>query len=339
MSRGRVTLQILAEETGVDSSTISRILNGNLGLSKRTASKETISLVLDTASRLGYKPNPQARSLRNKSTKHIGVLVPTLKDIVLASIYEGFEDAAQKQNFSTYVSNTLDDANRRQLQTEMMLDRFPDAIVFGDSDSRDDFLLRQKARGLVVCLVSRKAPGFVSSTADDFLGGQIAAQHLLELGMKDVVILAGQNYASTAVDRTAGFVETYKAAGITINPKHIINSSFDDVGGREATLKLLRTGIRPQGVFATNDLAAIGSISALREFGLFAGENVGVIGFNDIPISKSIQVPLTSIYVPHQEMGERAFQLTKALLDGEHPESIMVTPELRARQSTLSVKI
>jgi LacI family transcriptional regulator len=328
---------MLAEEAGVDRSTASRVLNDRLGKTSRTASVGTINRVLEAASRLGYKPNPVARSLRTSRTNQIGVLVPTLTDIVLATIYEGFEEAAMKHGFSTYVSNSLDDPIRRQQQTEKMLDRYPDALVFGDADSRDDFLIRQQERGLKFCLVSRRAPGCISATTDDFLGGQIAAQHLLELNMKDVVILSGQSYASTSVDRTAGFLEAFKSAGITINPKHVVNSPFDTAGGRATMLKLLETGIKPQAVFTTNDFSAIGAMSALQEFGLFAGENVGVIGFNDVPLAAAIPVPLTSIFVPHWEMGVKAFELTQAILNGEQPESIMLKPELRARKSTLNV--
>lgn len=335
----KVTLKMVAEEAGVDQSTASRILNGRLGITHRTASVETVNRVLEAASELGYKPNPLARSLREGRTNQIGVLVPTLTDIVLATIYEGFEDAARENGFGTYVSNTLDNPNRREQQTELMLERYPDALVFGDADSRDDFLTRQKERGLKFCLVSRRAPGFLSATTDDFLGGQIAAQHLLELNMKDIVILSGESYASTSIDRTSGFLEAFKSAGITINPKHVLDSPFDTEGGRATMLKLLETGIKPQAVFATNDFAAIGAMSALQEYGLVAGENVGVIGFNDVPLAAAIPVPMTSIFVPHREMGARAFELIRALLNGEQPESIMLKPELRARKSTLNVNL
>ncbi len=334
---GRVTLRTIAETAGVHISTVSRILNNQLGDSRHTASPETVERVLTVAADLRYTPNPSAKSLRTSRSSHIGVLVPTLTDIVLATIYEGIEEAAERHGYSTYVTNSLDDPTRRERQTATMLARHPDAMIFGDADFNSDFLERQSHKGVPFCLVSRRAEGFLSATTDDYRGGQLAAEHLLELGLIEAAVLAGKPFASTAIDRTNGFVDTFRAAGHPI-PKHLIlHGTFDTAGGREAMQSILSTSVALDAVFATNDFAAIGAMGALRDAGLIAGGDVAVVGYNDVPLSEAIPMPLTTVRSAHNRMGQEAVELIVKLLNGERPTSVLLPPTLVARESTLGV--
>ncbi|MBC7517651.1 MAG: LacI family DNA-binding transcriptional regulator [Microbacteriaceae bacterium] len=333
----RVTLRTIAETAGVHVSTVSRILNNQLGDSQHTASPETVDRVLTVAAELRYTPDPSAKSLRTRRSSHIGVLVPTLTDIVLATIYEGIEDAAERHGYSTYVTNSLDNPVRRERQTATMLARHPDAMIFGDADFHSDFLERQRRKGVLFCLVSRRAEGFLSATTDDYRGGQLAAEHLLNLGLIHAAVLAGKPFASTAIDRTAGFVDTFRNAGHPIPKQLILYGTFDTAGGREAMQSILAAGVNLNAVFATNDFAAIGAMGALRDAGLVAGADVAVIGYNDVPLSASLPIPLTSIYSAHNQMGQEAVELIVKLLNGEKPASVLLPPTLVARESTLGV--
>lgn len=333
----RVTLRTIAQTAGVHVSTVSRILNNQLGDSRHTAAPETVDRVLAVAAELRYTPNPSAKSLRTQRSDHIGVLVPTLTDIVLATIYEGIEEAAERHGYSTYVTNSLDDPARRERQTATMLARHPDAMIFGDADFHSDFLERQRRKGVQFCLVSRRAEGFLSATTDDYLGGQLAAEHLLQLGLVRTGVLAGRSFASTAIDRTAGFLDTFRDAGHPV-PEHLVRyGPFHTLGGREAMQSILSTGVPLDAVFATNDFAAIGAMGALRDAGLVAGADVAVIGFNDVPLSAALPIPLTSVRADHNRMGQVAVELIVKLLNGEQPSSVLLTPTLVARESTLGV--
>lgn len=334
---GRVTLRTIAETAGVHVSTVSRILNNQLGDSQHTAAPETVERVMAVATGLRYTPNPSAKSLRTRRSSHIGVLVPTLTDIVLATIYEGIEEAAERHGYSTYVTNSLDDPARRERQTTTMLARHPDAMIFGDADFHSDFLERQRRKGVPFCLVSRRAEGFLSATTDDYRGGQLAAEHLLQLGLVRVAVLAGKPFASTAIDRTAGFVDAFRDAGHPVPEHLIIYGPFHTVGGREAMQSILSTGVPLDAVFATNDFAAIGAMGALRDAGLVAGADVAVIGYNDVPLSEAMPMPLTTIRSAHNRMGQEAVELIVKLLNGEQPASVLLPPTLVARESTLGV--
>ena len=335
--RGRVTLRTIAETAGVHVSTVSRILNNQLGDSQHTAAPDTVERVLAVAAALRYTPNPSAKSLRTRRSSHIGVLVPTLTDIVLATIYEGIEEAAERHGYSTFVTNSQDDPGRRERQTATMLARHPDAMIFGDADFHSDFLARQRRKGVPFCLVSRRVEGFLSVTTDDYRGGQLAAEHLLDLGLVRAAVLAGKPFASTAIDRTAGFLDTFRSAGHPIADHLILYGPFDTTGGREAMQAVLSTQRRLDAVFATNDFAAIGAMGALRDAGLVAGVDVAVIGYNDVPLSAAIPMPLTTIHSDHNRMGQEAVELIVKLLNGEEPASLLLPPTLVARESTLGV--
>ena len=100
---------------------------------------------------------------------------------------------------------------------------------------------------------------------------------------------------------------------------------------------ILSTGATLDAVFATNDFAAIGAMGALRDAGLVAGADVAVIGYNDVPLSGAIPLPLTTVHSAHNRMGQEAVELIVKLLSGERPASVLLPPTLVARESTLGV--
>lgn len=334
-SAGRATLRTVAELAGVHVSTVSRVLNGTTGTGVRMAGRETADRIRRIAEEVGYTPNPHATGLRTQRSNLVGVLVPRLVDIVLATVYEGIEEACASSGFSAFVANTGDDPVARRQRTEMVLARRVDGMIFGDAHIDGRFLNEVAGRGVPFVLVSRRADSHPSVTCDDYRGGQLAAEHLLQLGHRRVAVIAGEPYASTGIDRTAGFRDTYAAAGIKVPPSRVVHSRFDTGGGREAMRRLLAGRTRPTAVFAVNDFAAIGAIGASCDAGLTVGTDIAVIGFNDVPLAGSLPVGLSTIRSPMHEMGVRAVRALMKRLAGEEVESERLPPALVARASTL----
>lgn len=332
---GRATLRTVAELAGVHVSTVSRVLNGTTGTGVRMAGRETADRIRRIAEEVGYTPNPHATSLRTQRSNLVGVLVPRLVDMVLATIYEGIEEACAAAGFSAFVANTGDDPKARRQRTDMVLARRVDGMIFGDAHVDGRFLTEVAGRGVPFVLVSRRAESHPSVTCDDYRGGRLAAEHLLELGHRRVAVIAGEPYASTGIDRTAGFRDTYAAAGIQVPASRIVHSRFDTGGGREAMQRLLAGRTRPTAVFAVNDFAAIGAMGASCDAGLTLGSDIAVIGFNDVPLAGSLPVGLSTIRSPMHDMGVRAVQLLMRRLAGEDVESERLPPTLVARASTL----
>ena len=331
---GHATLRTVADLAGVHVSTASRVLNGSTGTGVRTAGAETAERIRAIALDVGYQPNPHATGLRTQRSHLIGVLVPRLVDIVLATIYEGVEEAAASFGFSAFVANTGDDPVAQRLRTEMVLARRVDGMIFGDAYFDGQFLDEVARKGVPFVLVSRRSSHHPSVTCDDYQGGRLAAEHLMELGHRHVAVIAGEPYASTGIDRTAGFIDAFREAGIKIPKAKIVHSHFDTPGGREAMEKILATRRRPTAVFATNDFAAIGAMGALRESGLQVGTDVAIVGYNDVPLAGSLPVPLTTIRSPMHDMGVGAVQLLMKRLGGEDVESQRLAPLLVVRESS-----
>lgn len=325
----RVTLRDVAARAGVHPSTASRVLRNDLGrISKETAARVTL-----TAEELGFRHDRWAASLRNGKTQVIGVLVPRISDVVLATVFEAIEARAAEEGYQAVVSSTWDNLEFREAQIRRYVAERVDGLIIGDARTDDPMLTRLADDGVPFVLVSRACQGFPSVTGDDREGGRLAAQHLLERGHSRLAVVAGPTYAETALDRVAGFVATAHGRGVDVPDEWLVHSSFDVAGGRIAMSRILQQG-RPEAVFAVNDFAAIGAMGALRDSGLTPGSDVAVVGFNDIDICAELHIPLTSVRQNLIEMGHRAVQCMLELLLTGQTSSVRLEPTLVPRAST-----
>lgn len=332
---GRATLRTVAELAGVHVSTAPRVLNGTVGNGIRTAGQETSGRIRRIAEQVGYTRNPHASSLRTQRSNLIGVLAPRLVDMVLATIYEGIEQDCAASGFSAFVASTDDDPVAQRQRTEMVLARHVDGMIFGDTHLDGRFLDKVAERGVPFVLVSRRANSHPSVTCDDYRGGQLAAEHLLQLGHRKVAVIAGEPYASTGVDRTAGFRDTCTAAGIKVPASQIVHSGFDTGGGREPC------GGSSPGVpdqprcspSTTSPQSEPWARHATRD--CRSGRTSRSSGFNDVPLAGSLPVGLSTIRSPMHDMGVQAVRLLTKRLAGEEVDSERLSPTLVARASTL----
>ncbi|MHC5905964.1 LacI family DNA-binding transcriptional regulator [Streptomyces sp. S6] len=332
---GPVTLRGLAERLGLHVSTVSRVLNGPAGAQGRAASGDTARRIRELADELGYRPNPHATSLRTRRSNLVGVLFPRLSEIVVATIYEGIEEEATKCGLSTFVTNTHDDPATQRERIAMVLGRRVDGLVVGDAHLDGAALTTPALAATPFVLVNRRTDtGHPAITCDDRLGGRLVAEHFLALGHREVAVVAGEPFASTGIDRTAGFTDRYREAGLPVRAHRIRHCRFDTGGGHRAAADLLTGPDRPTAVFAVNDLAAIGTIGAARDLGLGLGDDLALAGFNDTPLAAELPVPLTSVHSPMAEQGRRAVRMLLRRIAGETVESEALTPHLVVRAST-----
>ncbi len=330
------TLQTVASAVGVDVSTVSRVLNSAADERERWASAETVARILGTAAELGYRRNPHGASLRTARSLQVGVIVPRLQDFVLATIFEGIDEAASEHGYAAFVTNSLDDPVQREARVAQLLDRRVDGIILCDA-RRDDPLLRKLAAQRVpFVLASRTSDAYPGAFADDAHGGRLAAEHLATSGYTDVAVIAGPDYASTANLRVEGFRAGLEAHGLSLPDHRLVRTGFDAAAGRAGVDLLLAQGPAPDAIFATNDFAAIGAIGGLREHGLRVPEDVGIVGYNDTPLAASLPVPMTTIRSPMLDVGRTAFGLLESVIAGGHPTSVALTPTLVIRESTMS---
>ncbi|MUK01349.1 substrate-binding domain-containing protein [Vibrio cholerae] len=325
-----VTLATVARHAQVHVSTASRALSEN----PAGIGADTVRRVRELATVLGYRRDVGAAGLRTGSSRLIGVLVPRLTDLVLATIYESIDAAASTAGYGTVVANTLDDPDHRRARLDAMLSRRIDGVIIGDSHLGDTAAHELRSRGVPYVLVMRKLEGHLSVTTDDHRGGQLAAEHLLALGHRRVGVIAGDQLASTGRERTLGFRRTFESAGFPVPDAYVVQSTFSTPSGLAAGTELMGLPDPPTAVFAVHDLLALGAMGAIREAGKRVGKDVGLIGYNDLDLAATLPVPLTSVRSDLVAMGKLSVDALLGVLKGEKVTSVLLPPELVVRATT-----
>ncbi|WP_341955787.1 LacI family DNA-binding transcriptional regulator [Microbacterium sp. LWH13-1.2] len=300
--RSVVTLRDVAQESGVSISTVSRILDDR-GAPSRTA---TATKVRAAAERLGYRRNVFASNLRRGATGTIGVLVPRLTDAVMALMFEAIERAARRQGYFAVVATCGDDADAERRATETLLDRGVDGLILATARIDDSLPASLRERGIPHVLVLRTDGVSPSALGDDETGGYLAVRHLLDLGHRDIAVVTGPWFTSSGQDRLRGAQKALAEAGIDLPDGRVISTGYGVDAGSEAGYALLRPEARPTAIFAANDNLAIGIIGAARNLGILPGQDLSIVGYNDIPLASRLPTPLTSVATPFDQIATTA---------------------------------
>jgi LacI family transcriptional regulator len=321
----------LARHAQVHVSTASRALSDD----PSGISTETVRRVRELAVMLGYRRNIGAAGLRTGSSRLLGVLVPRLTDLVLATIYESIDAAAESAGYSTVVANTFDDPSHRQARLDAMLSRRMDGVIIGDSHIGDKAAYELQNQRVPYVLVMRRLEGHLSVTTDDELGGRLAAQHLLELGHKRVGVIAGDLLASTGRERSQGFRRAFEAAGYPVEDRYVVSTGFGTAAGRIAGDSLMALAQPPTAIFAVDDLTAVGAMGAVRAAGKELREDVALIGYNDLDLAANLPIPLTSVRSDLMAMGKLSVEALLQGIRGEQAISTLLPPVLVPRATTV----
>lgn len=327
-SKGRVTLHDVARESGVSKSSVSRMLDERFPNSDSPKARH----VREVARRLGYVRDLSAANLRRGSTGTIGVIVPRLTDTVMAMFYEAVSAAAAQQGRFAIVATTDDNPEASRKAAEALIRRGVDGLILTTAREGDDFADELRDRGVPFVFALRHNGSSAASVGDDQLGGYLATRHLIDLGHRRIGIIAGPDYATSALGRLAGYRQALAEAGIEEAADLIVPSTFSIESGETAARTLLALAKPPTAIFAVNDNTAIGSMSAIAHAGLSVPGDVSLVGYNDIPIVSRLPVPLSTVRVPFDRVAEIALQL---LFDEDGVATIKkTTPSLIPRKST-----
>ena len=307
IQRQAVTLREVAAAAGVSVSTVSRILDD-----RRPPSRSSAALrVKRAADELGYRRNSFAASLRRGDTGTIGVLVPRLTDTVMALMFEAIERSARARSAFAVVATCGDDPAEESRATETLLDRNVDGVILATARLDDALPASLRQRRVPHALVLRTDGESPSALGDDVQGGYFAVRHLVDLGHRDVAVVTGPWFTSSARDRLAGARRALAEVGVEVREDRVISTGYGVEAGIEAGHRLLQdANSRPTAIFAANDNLALGVVSASASLGLALGtDGVSVVGYNDIPLAALLPVPLTSVRVPFDQIASSALDM------------------------------
>lgn len=340
MARQRVTLKFLAERTGFDISTISRVLRDETTLSIRP---ENVELIKRTAKELNYVPDVAARSLRFARSHSIGAILPSLQNPIHAQIVEGASRISRERGYSLIIAHLADPAGEQQIIGDLISrNRVEGLMSLTFREELRRFADMQKA-DVPIMAVNWWAPGFDSAvTFDERPGAKLATDHLLDLGHSRIAHLSGDLGRFNAAERFAGYTEALAARDIPFDPELVQTAGYGYEDGLNAMNKLLA---RQRGnftaVFVVSMLAAAGAIGALNRHGLRVPEDVSVIGFNDGMLAEIMNPSLSTVAYPLADLGCAAAEGMIALIEGSTSEyrKVIGSPQLIERGSTAKLRI
>lgn len=319
------TLKDIAREANVSIASASRAING-----LDNVADDVKQRVLEIAKRLRYVPHGGARSLVMSRSNTIGVLLPDIYGEFFAEIIRGVDVAARAHGLHLLVSGSHGNPEEAVGAMRAMGGRVDGLLVMSPFVDSHDLAAILPLNLPVVTISSRIGSGQGAISIDNFGGGVTAAGHLREQGCRKLAHISGPSRNFEAQERRRGFLSACTDAPL-------FEGDFTEDSGYRGAKAFLALDERPDGIFAANDMMAVGCLLALREAGVKVPEDVAVVGFDDIPIARFTSPPLTTLRVGIFDLGRRGLEmLVAALEEGETAANagIIVAPELVMRDSS-----
>lgn len=299
----RVTMKDVAVHAGVSQSTVSFVLNGMEGM---RISAETRKRVLDAVATLGYRPRAAGRPPKSVGLGVLGVMLDEIATSPFAAIsIEGIQEEAWKNDVIAEIVMT---GGNRDYEAEVLKKWSRDrvrGVIYGSILTRQvtppEALSRHRA-SLLNCYEAD--PRFPSVVPAERRGGQAATEALLAAGYRRIAFISGEPWMEASDQRMEGYERALRAAGLPVDPSLIVEGNFLPSGGYRATLRLLAEGPCPEAIFCANDLMAIGCYEALKERGLRIPQDVAVMGYDDQEVAQHLSPALSTVLLPHREMGQ-----------------------------------
>jgi LacI family transcriptional regulator len=320
------TIRDVARKAQLSVATVSRALNGF-----ENVSEDAKLRVAEAVRELGYVPHAGARSLSLARTNAIGVVLPDLHGEFFSEIVRGMDREASRRGYLLLLSNLHARAEQAALALRAMHGRVDGLIVMAPQLTADE-LAAALPPGVPSVLVNTRAAGTDRAAIhlDNAAGVKTVVDHLVEIGRKRLVHIAGPRGNIDADERAAAFREACAARGVEWE---VMRGDFEEDSGAQAVFQLLHGGHRFDAVFAGNDNMAIGALTALRSRGVSVPEEVAVAGFDDIPLAR--HVGLTTVQVHIDELGERALvRLLSSIGRGDGGGDELHAPALVVRATT-----
>lgn len=330
--KGRSTLRDVAALAGVSPKTVSRVVNGESGVS---AAK--VNAVQQAIAKLDYRPNFTASSLR-RSSGRAAAIAAVLEDVAnpfSSALHRALEDVARERGVMILTGSVDEDPERERALIDAFTTRQADALVVVPASDNQRYLSGEINAGTPIVFVDRPPVGVDVDAVlvDNVAGAAAAVHHLVGHGHRDIAFLGDLRYIATARLRLQGFKEALADHGIRPAPEHIVQDLHDEAGARRATLDLFAGSRPPTALFTAQNLITIGAVRALRELG--RQHAVGMVGFDDFPLADLLQPAVTVVAQDPSEMGRVAASLIFRRLDGEdwEPTTHVVPTRLIARGS------
>lgn len=318
-SNKKTSIKDIAREAGVAISTVSFVINGKDVVSEKTKKK-----ILKAINKLNYRTNIIARSLRTKSTKAIGVIVPDIATPFTSQVVKSMEELARKRGYTLILGCSYYNIEEEVNQVNLFIDKLVDGIIFFNGYDNYDFVKKISERKIPILALDRefRINEFPAVTIDNVSAMEKAIDYLYENGHRDIGLVTFSGDKQTVVKRRMeGYIKGLKNNNLSFKSDYIL----DDEGSRlheiEYTYKVftdfLNKNKKITAIVTISDYHAYGAIKAIKEMGLKIPEDISIVGYDNIIFSNFVDPPLTTVKQPKKEMGRVGMKLLLDLIEGK----------------------
>jgi len=338
----KVTISDIAKELSITPATVSRALSNHPGISAKT--KEAVQ---NTASRLNYKKNSLASSLKSGKTNVIGVIIPRVEINFFGSVFHGIESVANLNGYNVLIYQSNEDMEHEAKGIETFLSARVDGILASIAKGTVDYkhFLDVKARNIPLVFFDRANEdlGIPSVVIDDFKGAFLATEHLIKQGYKRIAHISGSKHSSIWNTRLKGYAAALSASNIPFDDSLIYVGNISIESGKEAVKYFFERPNPPDAIFAVEDYTALGAIKELKNRNVKIPEDVGIIGFANEPFGEHITPALSTIDQQTELMGRESIKLLLELISSKEKDKakklkIILEPIPIFRKSSMKKK-
>lgn len=333
----KINIKDVAKKAGVSTATVSRVLGDFPGVRDKTRKK-----VLKAVTELNYEINAVARSLRQKKTNSIGIIVGNVLSQFCSVIAKSVEDTANKFGYHTILCNGDENPKKELEYLKVLNSNRVDGIILTPTGKNSEYVQHLIDSRTKVVLLDRLIEGINCDAVlvDNTTGAYKAVKHLIDQGYRKIGIVNGHLDRTTGAERLRGYLQAIKEAGITKDDSLIKIGNFKKESGKRLTRELLKQSTRPEAIFITNIDMSIGALIAIKEMRLAIPEDIGIVCFDDSDWALILEPSITVIRQPVYQLGSTAAELLIKKIEDEEkkidhkPTVVTLNTELIIRNST-----
>lgn len=329
----RATISDVAEHAGVSTATVSRVINETAPVAAETAER-----VYQAIAELDYTPHAAARGLASNKTNTLGLLLPMIGGSYFSPMLRGIEKAVSQNGMALLIYSMQTEVYQSTRINLPLGEHNTDGLLVFTNSLSDVDLNRLYKRNFPLVLLHQTPPADLnipSVTVENKAGSRKLVEHLIEAhGCRRIGFLAGPEEHEDSKWREMGYLEALAAHDIPFNPELMSSGGFNEDDARAAVEYWLMEGLEMDAIFAGDDDAATGVITALKRAGKRIPQDIAVVGFDDLPLSRHLSPPLTTVRAPIEQVGmEAASQLIRLIRTGQATSLVILPTELIIRQS------